>query len=164
MKRQELSANRQVVQSAVLVRGRSGGTDPSAGPRRLGRALIAVHLLPREKEDIVLGGRDAPENGLFKFSLHGCGSASGGWGGKNVGGKGRRRALGFSGGSKLAVPWPGEALGTANAKGSGSSLVQPRGANAPKGLECWDLRALGSRGDYLSARNCGKVSKLRGIL
>ena len=109
MKRQELSANRQVVQSAVLVRGRSGGTDPSAGPRRLGRALIAVHLLPREKEDIVLGGRDAPENGLFKFSLHGCGSASGGWGGKNVGGKGRRRALGFSGGSKLAVPWPVEA-------------------------------------------------------
>jgi hypothetical protein len=33
MKRQELSANRQVVQSAVLVRGRGGGTDPSAGPR-----------------------------------------------------------------------------------------------------------------------------------
>jgi len=56
MKRQELSPNRQAVQSVVLVRGRSGGTDPSAGPRRLGRALAAVHLLPREKENIVLGG------------------------------------------------------------------------------------------------------------
>jgi len=77
MKRQELSANRQVVQSAVLVRGRSGGTDPSAGPRRLGRALAAVHLLPREKENIVLGG-GAPQNGLFKFSLRGCGPGSGG--------------------------------------------------------------------------------------
>ena len=31
-----------------------------------------------------------------------------------VGGKGRRRALGFSGGTKLAVPWPVEALGTAD--------------------------------------------------
>jgi hypothetical protein len=61
MKRQELSANRQVVQSAVLVRGRGGGTDPSAGPRRLGRALVAVHLLPRDKENIVLGGRCARE-------------------------------------------------------------------------------------------------------
>jgi len=62
MKRQELSPNRQAVQSVVLVRGRSGGTDPSAGPRRLGRALAAVHLLPREKENIVLGGgRCAPE-------------------------------------------------------------------------------------------------------
>ena len=28
MKRQELSENREVVQSAVLVRGRGGGTDP----------------------------------------------------------------------------------------------------------------------------------------
>jgi hypothetical protein len=42
-------------------------------------------------------------------------------------------------------------------------LVQPRGANAPKSLECCDLRALGSRGNYHSARNCVKDSKLRGI-
>ena len=90
MKRQELSANRQVVQNAVLVRGRGGGTDPSSGPRRLVRALVAVHLLPREEENIVLGGRGAPEKGLFQFSLRGCGPASGGRGGKNVGGKGRR--------------------------------------------------------------------------
>jgi hypothetical protein len=63
MKRQELSPNRQAVQSVVLVRGRSGGTDPSAGPRRLGRALAAVHLLPREKENIVLGGAVRPRMG-----------------------------------------------------------------------------------------------------
>lgn len=34
--------------------------------------------------------------------------------GKVLEGKGRRRALGFSGGTKLAVPWPAEALGTSN--------------------------------------------------
>ena len=86
MKRQELSANRQVVQNAVLVRGRGGGTDPSSGPRRLVRVLVAVHLLPREEENIVLGGRGAPEKGLFQFSLRGCGPASGGRGKASLGG------------------------------------------------------------------------------
>jgi len=41
-------------------------------------APVAVHLLPREKENIVLGGRGAPENGLLKFSLRACGPGSGG--------------------------------------------------------------------------------------
>jgi len=36
-------------------------------------------------------------------------SEQGGRGGKSVGGKGRRRALGFSTRTKLAVPWPVEA-------------------------------------------------------
>ena len=79
MKRQELSANRQVVQNAVLVRGRGGGTDPSAGPRRLGRALAAVHLLPREKENNVLGGvRPRMDSSNSASAVVGRGAEAGG--------------------------------------------------------------------------------------
>jgi len=51
------------------------------------RAPVAAHLLPREKENIVLGGgRGAPENGLLKFSLRGCGPGSEGRGEASLGG------------------------------------------------------------------------------
>jgi hypothetical protein len=50
------------------------------------RAHVAAHLVPREKENIVLGGRGAPENGLLKFSLRGCGQGSGGRGETSLGG------------------------------------------------------------------------------
>lgn len=96
-------------------------------------SVTVVFAVPAETRPLLLAtaGREPSDPATLRghgaadrFAVHASGvggaadradfSEQGGRGGKSVRRKGRRRALGFYGGTKLAVPWPVEAPGTAN--------------------------------------------------